>query len=153
MDLINWISPAVQSLLLLNLQTPQVQPYYNMAICSSLQKDMGYASWQVCTDDSLSILLVWTADILTPFQSEISAILCLQSEAGQVAGTMIKEMIERVKQNSVARRQIFKNVEWILPWINTLNSVSAGVLEVSALLFSLLRPTQLISLYSSKSLV
>jgi hypothetical protein len=69
-------------------------------------------------------------------QSEIASILCTQEEAGQVAGTMIKELIERVKQNSVSRRQIFKHVEWILPWINTLVSVSGGLLEQ---MFSLIK--------------
>lgn len=46
-ELIKWLSDAVDKALRLNLQTQQVQPYYNMAVASSLQRDVGYASWQV----------------------------------------------------------------------------------------------------------
>jgi hypothetical protein len=46
-ELIKWLSEAVEKALRLKLQSDQVQPYYNMAIASSLQRDVGYASWQV----------------------------------------------------------------------------------------------------------
>jgi len=107
-ELIKWLSPAVQHLMLIDLQACEVLPYYNMATSSSLQRDVGYISWQ----------------------SEIASILSTQREAAQVAGILLKEMIERMRLNPVARGLIFKYIEWVLPWINTLNSVSSGVLEV-----------------------